>query len=113
MDYLRKLSPKHLSMIETIIANPTITQNQLAAQFDLAQPNVSKIMSSTVFKEELANRLRDEWKGSVKIAQKTMIDLAKNGDYKASEYILNSNGYKPKEEIDLNNKVIQVTIEDD
>ena len=41
-----------------------------------------------------------------------MISLAKNGDRQAAQYILDSNGYAAKQEIELNNKVIEVSIND-
>ena len=46
----------HEAMIDVVIANPTITQNQLAEQFDRSVPWISRIFGSDAFQAALAKR---------------------------------------------------------
>lgn len=54
-----KVSYTHDAMIDTIIANPRISQGELAALFGYTQPWVSQIMSSDAFKAALRARARE------------------------------------------------------
>jgi hypothetical protein len=54
------------------------------------------------------------WADSESIAVNTMINLASDGDFKASKYILDSLGYAPttKIEADVSHNNINITIEE-
>lgn len=54
-----KVSYTHDAMIDMIISNPTITQNQLAAQFNYTAGWVSQIIASDAFQSRLAERAGD------------------------------------------------------
>ena len=112
MKPIQKLSNKHLSMIEWLICHPAAFQSDLAKEFNLNQASASAIYRSPCFQEELDKRLKEQWAEARKIAQDTMIGLATNGDRQAAAYILDSNGYGAKQEIELNNKLIKVSIDD-
>lgn len=56
MGRLKKIHYSHDSMIDTLIANPVISQNQLAAMFDRTPAWVSNLMASDVFQARLAER---------------------------------------------------------
>jgi len=51
-----KMRYSHDAMVDMILANPHITQNQLAAHFGYTPAWVSTIMSSDAFKAKLQNR---------------------------------------------------------
>lgn len=53
---IQKLRYSHEAMIDTLIANPMISQGQLAALFGRTQAWVSLVMSSDAFKARLAER---------------------------------------------------------
>lgn len=54
-----KVNYTHDAMIDTIIANPRISQGELARQFGYTQPWVSQIMSSDAFKVALRARSKE------------------------------------------------------
>lgn len=54
-----KVSYTHDAMINLIIADPTISQNQLAAQFGYTAGWVSQIIASDAFQAQLAERTKD------------------------------------------------------
>ena len=56
---ITKVSYTHDAMIDLIIANPSITQGQLAAHFQYTQGWISQIMSSDAWKARLAERKGD------------------------------------------------------
>lgn len=53
---IAKVSYTHDSMIDLILANPTISQNQLAAHYGYSATWVSQIISSDAFQARLAER---------------------------------------------------------
>lgn len=54
-----KVNYTHDAMIDLLIANPSITQNRLAAHFGYTPAWVSRILASDAFQERLAQR-KDE-----------------------------------------------------
>ena len=53
---IEKIRYTHDAMVDLIVANPRITQGELAAQFGYTQAWVSLVMSSDAFRERLAAR---------------------------------------------------------
>lgn len=56
MNAISKLNYSHAAMIDMIVANPAISQNELAAAFGYTPSWVSLVMASDAFKEQLAAR---------------------------------------------------------
>lgn len=56
---LKRVHYSHEAMIDVIIAEPTITQNELAKRFERSVPWVSIIMGSDAFQAALAKRRDD------------------------------------------------------
>jgi hypothetical protein len=56
---VQKMNYSHTALIDQVIANPWMTQRDLAALFGYTESWISLVMSSDVFKEALAAR-RDE-----------------------------------------------------
>lgn len=108
------LKAKHYALIEAMLANPTATYEQLGAIVGVNRNTITAWRRLPEFQEEYQKRLKQMWKDSESIAVRTMIDLASNGDYKASQYILNSLGYAPatKIEADVSHNNINITIEE-
>jgi hypothetical protein len=108
------LKPKKLALIEAMIANPMMSDVKLAELLDLNNKTVGVYKKDPEFQEELARRLKEKWKESERMAQETMIQLATNGDFKASKYILDSLGYAPAQKIEADVKTdITITIGED
>ena len=112
MKQIKKLSKEHIQIIEHWIANPSLNQKDLAAEFGKNPSWMCCVVNSQVFKEEFDRRLKEHWRWATKIAQKTMIDLAEGGDRQAAAYILDSAGYAPKQQIEIENRQIVVSIDD-
>lgn len=59
MGNLKKLSYTHDAMIDQIIANPAVSQNQLAAMFGYSASWISNIIASDAFQARLAERSKE------------------------------------------------------
>lgn len=106
------LNAKQFELIEAMLANPAASDVKLAALLNLNNKTVGKWRKKPEFREELSKRLKQQWQDAENIAQKTMIDLASDGDFKASKYILDSLGYAPTQKIEADvNADINICIE--
>lgn len=112
MKQIKKLNARAKAIIERWIAEPTLTQQQLAEEFGTTPSWVCQIVNSPVFKEEMDRRLREVWKDSVKIAVNTLKNAAAQGSESAARYILDTNGYQPKQQLEIENKVITIELDD-
>ena len=109
-----KPTVKQLAAIEALVAHPEMTQREIAESVGISEVQLCKLRRKNAgFKALLDERLRETWADSRRVAQKTMIKLAEEGDFQASKYILDSAGYAAPQEINLNANVIKVTVEDD
>lgn len=107
------LHTKQLQMIELILAHPTAKNTELAEMGGVNRNTVSSWKRNEEFQEVLKKRLREIWEDSEIIAVNTMRDLAIDGNFNASKYILDSLGYAPTQkhqvEADVKND-INITI---
>jgi hypothetical protein len=102
------LHAKHYACIEAMLANPSATYVELAEIVGCNRNTITEWKRNKEFMEEYNKRLKEMWKDSEAIAVKTMINLASNGDFKASKYILDSMDYAPAQKIeaDLNTNIV-------
>lgn len=94
------LKPQQLQLIEAMLANPMMSDVKLAQALHINNKTVGVWRKLPEFQDELKARLQEKWKGAERVAQETMIELASNGDFKASKYILDSMGYAPAQKIE-------------
>ena len=59
MPEIKKISYTHDAMIDLIVANPTISQGDIALYFGYTAPWVSQVINSDAFRERLAGRRDD------------------------------------------------------
>ena len=98
------LNTKQLELIEAMISYPELSNNKLAEMLGINNKTVGKWRKLDIFDVELKRRLQEQWNDAERLAQETMISLCREGDFKASKYILDSLGYAPvtKIEADVN-----------
>ena len=95
------LKPKQLNCIEAMIANPTMSNEKLAEVVGVNRNTISDWKrNNEEFKAEYKARLRAIWEDSEGIAVQTMRNLAAEGHFQASKYILDSQGYAPAQRIE-------------
>lgn len=107
------LKPKQLKLIEAIIANPTAPHTELAEIVGINRNTISAWKKQDEFNAALKNRLQEIWRDSEVIAIDTMRNLAADGSFQASKYILDSLGYAPAQRIEADlHTDIEINIED-
>ena len=105
------LKPRQYELIEALIANPMKPDTEIAKELGINRNTVREWKRKPEFKEELKARLNDIWGDSERMAMETMQTLARQGDFKASKYILDSLGYAPAQKIEADiNSDIQINI---
>ena len=87
------LKPKQKALIEAIIAYPNATYVDLAEIVGINRNTITQWKRQEEFQQELDKRLKEVWKDSEAIAIDAMINLAKEKNFQASKYILDSLGY--------------------
>ena len=105
---MTQLKPKQLKLIELMLANPMVPDTELAKELNINRNTVREWKRKPEFQEELKARLAEQWRDSERMAMDTMQSLAREGDFKAAKYILDSLGYAPatKVEADLKTDIV-------
>lgn len=94
------LKARQLDLIEALLANPMVTDVDVAKQLCINRNTVREWKRKPEFQEEYKKRLKEKWESSELMAMETMQTLARSGDFKASKYILDSLGYAPVQKIE-------------
>lgn len=107
------LKPKQKALIEAIIAYPNANYVELAEIVGINRNTITQWKRQEEFQQALDKRLKEVWKDSETIAINTMINLARDNNYQASKYILDSLGYAPAQKIEADiNTDINLIIEE-
>ena len=107
------LRPQEYSLIEALLANPGISNEAVAKIVGINRNTVREWKKNPEWQEEYKRRLKEKWESSEEIAIHTMRNLALDGDFKASKYILDSLGYAPAQKIEADVKTdIVINIEE-
>lgn len=105
---MAQLKPKQKLLAELMVMNPFMNNVEYAKAIGIDIKTVYKWKKTDEFQAYMSQLLKEQWKDAEKIAQKKMIELAVNGDYRANAYILDNLGYKPttKVEADVNTNIV-------
>lgn len=100
------LTNRQLEFIEYLLANPLVTNTKAGEEIGVSRNTIAEWKSRPEFQKEYRRRLDEKWRDSELMAMETMQNLARDGDFKASKYILDSLGYAAptKIEADVNAK---------
>lgn len=109
-----KMMARHYACIEAMIAHPEYSYEKLAEVVGCNRNTITQWKQQPLFMAAYKERLREVWEDAEGIAVNSMINLAKEGDFKASKYILDSQGYAPAQKIeaDVNTNLV-INIGDD
>ena len=106
------LKPKQIESLEAMIAYTMMSDVELGELLSLNNKTVGKWRKLPEFQDAMKDRLNEQWKCAERLAQKQMIELAKEGNFNANKYILDSLGYAPAQKIEAEvNNDINITIE--
>lgn len=94
------LKARQLQLIDAMMANPMVPDTELAKQIGINRNTVREWKNKPEFQTELKARLAEKWRDSERLATETMQTLAREGNFQASKYILDSLGYAPVQKIE-------------
>lgn len=107
------LKARQMAYIDFLLANPMMTNIEAGKKIGVSRNTIAEWKKNPEFTDEYKRRLKEKWEGAELIAQETMQNLARSGDFKASKYILDSLGYAPVQKIEADiSQDIVINIED-
>ena len=89
------------------------TGKEIAAECGVSEQSVCAWKKNPLWQAEVDRLLKEEWREACKELQKLMIKKARGEDFKALAYVLDSNGYQAPTEFKVEQKTIEVTIDDE
>lgn len=95
------LKPKQKALIEAIIANPNAPHTELAEMVGVNRNTITVWKRDAEFVSALDARIKEIWKDSEMLAVNAMRNLALQGNFNANKYILDSLGYAPKQQVEM------------
>ena len=108
------LSLRQQELLEYMLANPMLPETVCAKNCGVPKSTYFDWKSKGDFPAELQRRIREKWKDSERLAVEQMQSLAREGDFKASKYILDSLGYAPAQKLEANVKgALEINIDID
>ena len=96
------LKARQLQLIEELMANPMITDVECGKRIGVNRNTIREWKKSEEFQEELRARIRAKWEDSERLAVETMQNLASEGNFQATKYILDNLGYAATQKIEAN-----------
>lgn len=107
------LKARQLTLIEELMANPMISDIECGRRIGVSRNTIAEWKKNPEFQEELKTRIREKWQDSERLAVESMQNLAANGNFQASKYILDSLDYGAAQKIEANvNTAINIVIEE-
>lgn len=104
------LKQRQLDFIEFLLANPLMTNLEAAAAIGVNRNTISEWKRNEEFQAEYRRRLKEKWEDAELMAMETMQNLAREGSFQATKYILDSQGYAPTQKIEADVKQQNITI---
>jgi hypothetical protein len=96
------LKARQLQLIEELMANPMITDVECGKRIGVNRNTIREWKRQEEFQEELRARIRAKWEDSERLAVETMQNLASEGNFQATKYILDNLGYAATQKIEAN-----------
>ena len=110
----KTLKPRQYKLIEAMLANPMLPDTLLAEELGINRNTIREWKKKPEFQAELKARLAEQWQDSERMAVEVMQSLAREGNFQATKYILDSMGYAPAQKIEADlHSDINIIIDED
>lgn len=107
---IKTMKRKHWALIEAMLANPNMTEAEVGEFLCVKHDQAHATLNSPVFVEELNKAFKQKFKNAQRYAVNTMENLAKDGDFQASKFILENSGYKEETNIKVDMGNVEINI---
>lgn len=94
------LSKRQQFLLEYMLANPQMSEYGCAKACNVPDSTYADWKRKGEFSAELDRRIKEQFQDGQRAAVDTMLSLTREGDYKASEFILKNFGYNPSQKIE-------------
>lgn len=95
----KKLSTRQQNLLEYMLANPSLREYTCARNCGIPSSTYQRWKASGEFTKELNRRLEEQWEEGRRLAIEQMQELARQGNFNANKYILDSLGYAAAKKI--------------
>lgn len=96
------LSNRQKGLLEFMLANPMLPETVCARECGVPNSTYFDWKKKGEFTAELDRRIKEKWKDSERAAVDVMLSLMREGDFKASKYVLDNLGYAPVNKVEAN-----------
>lgn len=104
------LKPKQKKAAEIMVDEPNLSGFKIAERLGIDPTTMYRWRKNEEFQEYVHSLCKERFKDMEKLAIEKLREHVKNNNWKATEYVLNGLGYKPKEEIGITTKDINLNI---
>ena len=104
------LKPKQKQMAELMVLEPSLTNREYAKRISVDEKTLYKWKKIPEFQDYIHELCQQHFKSMERLAMKKLKEQVENDNWKAIEYLLNGNGYRAKEEIDVSSSDININI---
>lgn len=109
-----KLTKKQQTAAQLYALYPKMSQSKICQEIGCSEQWFSYTKRKPEWQEYVTSILNEQWKDSIREAQQQMLNLMRNGDYRATQYILDSAGYGAVQKVNVvADNVITIEILDD
>lgn len=110
---IQKMNKRAYKILEYELAHPEAKYKDICEELGYTKSYVSKVVNSRCYRQAKKLALSELWGDGVKVAANTLLNLAKNGDREAAKFIMQCNGFIPKEGIVAEGNEISISIKND
>lgn len=109
------LSPKQYEAINLMLTMPELSYRDMAEKLNIKERQFRNWRNENEeFRKEYRKRLDEKWEALLPVAVEGVTSLARENNWNAIKYILDSSEYAASQKIDLNsNTTITVELEDE
>lgn len=104
------LKPKQKKLAEIMVAEPELNNEQYAEKIGIDPSTLYAWKKKDEFNEYVHNLCKERFKDMEKLAMNRLKQHVENGNWKATQYVLDGLGYKPEEKIDITSGDININV---
>lgn len=101
------------ALLELWINNPFATYKEIAAGAGVDVRTFRAWRNDEAFMKEYHDRTQMRFKEMENKAMAQLENLVANGEWQAVKYVLDGNGYKPTDKLEVSQTTINVSVDDD
>ena len=107
------LKLKQKQMAELMVAEPDLSNEKYAERMGIDPSTIYRWKKNKEFTDYLHSLCNERFKDMERLAIQKLKEHIKNGNWKATQYVLDSLGYKPETTVDIKSNDINIHVTGD